>query len=197
MITACYERISTANQTHNSQDKVVTDYCTRNGFENIQVYREVASGAKRRPVLNDLLQIVRQKKVRRIVIFKLDRLARSTQDLLNIVSLLKHHECELISVNDGITTSSENPMGRLYLNLMASFAEFERSVLVQRIHAGLASARARGKIGGRPGLTQEVKDKINHMLKEGFHPKTIGRELGISPASVYKCRKLQSVTASV
>jgi DNA invertase Pin-like site-specific DNA recombinase len=193
MITACYERISTANQTHNSQDKVVTDYCTRNGFENIQVYREVASGAKRRPVLNDLLQIVRQKKVRRIVIFKLDRLARSTQDLLNIVSLLKHHECELISVNDGITTSSENPMGRLYLNLMASFAEFERSVLVQRIHAGLASARARGKIGGRPALAQATKDRMRHMLAEGFKEKVIASECGVSVASVYKMKKLALV----
>lgn len=186
MITACYERISTCHQTHSSQDSAVIDHCTRNGYENVQVYREVASGAKRRPVLNELLQLVRQRKVLRIVIFKFDRLARSTQDLLNIVSLLKHHDCELISVGDGVTTSVESPIGRLYLNLMASFAEFERSVLVQRIRAGLASARARGRIGGRPSLPQATKDRIRHMLAEGFHPRVIARECGVSVASIYK-----------
>jgi DNA invertase Pin-like site-specific DNA recombinase len=194
MITACYERISTANQTHNSQDKVVTDYCTRNGFENVRVFREVASGAKSRPVLDKLLDLVREKKIRRIVIFKFDRLARSTHDLLNIVSLLKHHDCELISVNDGVTTSTESPMGRLYLNLMASFSEFERSVLVQRVRAGLAAARAKGRIGGRPGLPQETKDQILHLLSQGLHPRNIASECRTSIASVYKQRKLALVS---
>ena len=194
MITACYERISTNNQTHNSQDKAVTDYCTRNGFENVKVFREVASGAKNRPILNELLEMVRAGKVRRIVIFKFDRLARSTQELLNIVSLLKNQDCELISVNDGVTTSSETAMGRLYLNLMASFAEFERSVLVQRIHAGLASARARGRIGGRPSLPQATKDRMRHMLAEGFKERVIASECGVSVASVYKIKKLALVS---
>jgi len=194
MITACYERISTGRQTHLSQDNAVAEYCKRNGFENVQVYQEVASGAKRRPVLNQLLDLVRSRKVRRIVIFKFDRLARSTQDLLNIVSLLKHHDCELISVNDGVTTSTENPMGRLYLNLMASFAEFERSVLIQRIQAGLASARARGRIGGRPSLPQATKHRIRHLLEGGLHPKAIARECQTSVASVYKQKNLALAT---
>ena len=194
MITACYERISTNNQTHDSQHKAVSEYCTRNGFENVKVFREVASGAKRRPVLNELLEMVRAGKVCRIVIFKFDRLARSTNDLLNVVSLLKHHNCELISVNDGVTTSSETAMGRLYLNLMASFAEFERSVLVQRIHAGLASARAHGRIGGRPGLPQATKDRMRHMLAEGFKERVIASECGVSVASVYKIKKLALVS---
>ena len=189
MITACYERVSTFSQSHLSQDTAVSDYCKRNGFENIRTFKEVASGAKRRPVLDQLLDLVREKRVRRIVIFKFDRLARSTHDLLNIVSLLKHHDCELISVNDGVTTSTESPMGRLYLNLMASFAEFERSVLVQRVRAGLAAARAKGRIGGRPGLPQEVKERIRYLLAEGFHPKQIAREVGVSTASIYKAKK--------
>ena len=195
MITACYERVSTNNQTHASQDKAVIDYCTRNGFENVKVFQEVASGAKNRPILNHLLEMVRAGKVRRIVIFKFDRLARSTQELLNIVSLLKNQDCELISVNDGVTTSSETAMGRLYLNLMASFAEFERSVLVQRIHAGLASARAHGRIGGRPSLPQATKDKMRNMLAEGIHPKVISNDVGTSVASVYKLKKQLALVA--
>ena len=92
MLTCSYQRVSTNNQTHASQDKAVIDYCTNNGFENVKVFQEVASGAKNRPILNHLLEMVRAGKVRRIVIFKFDRLARSTQELLNIVSLLKNQE---------------------------------------------------------------------------------------------------------
>jgi len=102
MITACYERISTNNQTHDSQDKAVTDYCTRNGFENVRVFREVASGAKRRPVLNQLLEMVRAGKVCRVITFKLDRLGRSLPDLLATIDILSKFNTEFISIQDGI-----------------------------------------------------------------------------------------------
>ena len=193
MITACYERISTNNQTHNSQDKVVTDYCTRNGFENVKVFREVASGAKRRPVLNQLLEMVRAGKVLRVITFKLDRLGRSLPDLLATIDILSKFNTEFISIQDGINTSNQSAFGRLQLGLLASIADFERSLIRERVIAGLRAARKNGRIGGRPPVLQSIKDRAIELLREGRHPKTISQEVGTSVASVYKIKKLALV----
>jgi DNA invertase Pin-like site-specific DNA recombinase len=190
MITACYERVSTNNQTHNSQDKAVTDYCTRNGFENVKVFREVASGAKRRPVLNQVLEMVRAGKVCRVITFKLDRLGRSLPDLLATIDILSNFNTEFISIQDGINTSNQSAFGRLQLGLLASIADFERSLIRERVMAGLRAARKNGRFGGRPPLLQSIKDRAIEMLREGRHPKTISQEVGTSVASVYKIKKL-------
>ena len=194
MITACYERISTNNQTHNSQDKAVTDYCTRNGFENVKVFREVASGAKNRPVLNQLLEMVRAGKVCRVITFKLDRLGRSLPDLLATIDILSKFNTEFISIQDGINTSNQSAFGRLQLGLLASIADFERSLIRERVMAGLRAARKNGKIGGRPPVLQSIKDRAIELLREGRHPKTISQEVGTSVASVYKIKKLALVS---
>ena len=193
MITACYERISTNNQTHDSQDKAVTDYCTRNGFENVRVFREVASGAKRRPVLNQLLEMVRAGKVCRVITFKLDRLGRSLPDLLATIDILSKFNTEFISIQDGINTSNQSAFGRLQLGLLASIADFERSLIRERVMAGLRAARKNGRVGGRPPLLQSIKDRAIEMLREGLHPKIISQEVGTSVASVYKIKKLALV----
>ena len=193
MITACYERISTNNQTHNSQDKVVTDYCTRNGFENVKVFREVASGAKRRPVLNQLLEMVRAGKVLRVITFKLDRLGRSLPDLLATIDILSKFNTEFISIQDGINTSNQSAFGRLQLGLLASIADFERSLIRERVMAGLRAAKKNGRVGGRPGLQQSTKDRMTHMLTEGFKEKVIATQCGVSVASVYKIKKQLAV----
>lgn len=194
MITACYERISTNNQTHDSQDKAVTDYCTRNGFENVRVFREVASGAKRRPVLNQLLEMVRAGKVCRVITFKLDRLGRSLPDLLATIDILSKFNTEFISIQDGINTSNQSAFGRLQLGLLASIADFERSLIRERVMAGLRAARKNGRFGGRPSLAQATKDRMKHMLAEGFEEKVVATECGVSVASVYKIKKLALVS---
>jgi len=194
MITACYERISTNNQTHDSQDKAVTDYCTRNGFENVKVFREVASGAKRRPVLNELLEMVRAGKVCRVITFKLDRLGRSLPDLLATIDTLSKFNTEFISIQDGINTSNQSAFGRLQLGLLASIADFERSLIRERVMAGLRAARKNGRFGGRPSLAQATKDRMRHMLAEGFKERVIASECGVSVASVYKIKKLALVS---
>ena len=194
MITACYERISTNNQTHNSQDKVVTDYCTRNGFENVKVFREVASGAKNRPVLNEILEMVRAGKICRVITFKLDRLGRSLPDLLATIDILSKFNTEFISIQDGINTSNQSAFGRLQLGLLASIADFERSLIRERVMAGLRAAKKNGRVGGRPPVPQSIKDRAIELLREGRHPKTISQEVGTSVASVYKIKKLALVS---
>ena len=194
MITACYSRVSTNNQTHASQDNAVIEYCTRNGFENVKVFQEVASGAKNRPILNELLEMVRAGKVRRVITFKLDRLGRSLPDLLATIDIFSKFNTEFISIQDGINTSNQSAFGRLQLGLLASIADFERSLIRERVIAGLRAARKNGRIGGRPPVLQSIKDRAIGMLREGRHPKTISQEVGTSVASVYKLKKLALVS---
>ena len=195
MLTCSYQRVSTNNQTHASQDKAVIDYCTRNGFENVKVFQEVASGAKNRPILNELLEMVRAGKVSRVITFKLDRLGRSLPDLLATIDILSKFNTEFISIQDGINTSNQSAFGRLQLGLLASIADFERSLIRERVIAGLRAARKNGRIGGRPPVLQSIKDRAIGMLKEGRHPKTISFEVGTSVASVYKLKKQLTLVA--
>lgn len=190
MRTIAYVRVSRVVQSHNSQIQCLTEYCKRHGYDDVEIYQETASGSKqRRPVLDNIVKLVRNGSVKRILTYRLDRLGRSLQDLLAHISIFNEHGTDFISVTDGINTSTDSPFGLLQLQLLGVVAEYEKSLIRERCLAGLAAARAKGRIGGRPGLPQETKDKINHMLKEGFHPRTIARELGISPASVYKAKK--------
>jgi len=124
------------------------------------------------------------------VVYKLDRLGRSLPDLINTINQLTNSGCDFISISDNIDTSQDSPFARLQLGLLASIADFERSLIRERVVCGLRAARAKGKIGGRPSLPQATKDRIRHMLAEGFHPKAIARECGVSVASIYKQKNL-------
>jgi len=119
----------------------------------------------------------------------LDRLGRSLPDLINTIDQLTASGCDFISVSDNIDTSQDSPFARLQLGLLASISSFERSLIQERVVCGIRAARAKGRIGGRPSLPQATKDRIRHMLAEGFHPKAIARECQTSVASVYKARK--------
>ena len=163
-------------------------------FENVKVFREVASGAKRRPVLNELLEMVRAGKVCRVITFKLDRLGRSLPDLLATIDILSKFNTEFISIQDGINTSNQSAFGRLQLGLLASIADFERSLIRERVMAGLRAARKNGRVGGRPCLAQATKDRMRHMLAEGFKERVIASECKVSVASVYKMKKLALVS---
>jgi len=141
-----YARVSTRDQNLNLQmDALKAAGCER-------VYRDVASGAKAaRPALDELLGQLRPGDV--LVIWKLDRLGRSLKQL---VGSLMERKVGLLSLNDPINTSSAQ--GRLVFNLFASLAEFERELIRERTQAGLSSARARGRVGGRPaGLSPQAE----------------------------------------
>ena len=111
-----------------------------------KIFQEKKSRAKRnRPELEKLLEQIRPNDV--VVIWKLDRLARSTKDLINLVNEIQDKGAGLISLNDNIDTSS--PQGKLIFHVFASLAEFERDVISERTKTGLTAARARGRVGGR------------------------------------------------
>ena len=177
-----YARVSTKDQNLSLQ----IDALKNAGCE--KIFQEKKSGAKRnRPELEKLLEQIRPNDV--VVIWKLDRLARSTKDLINLVNEIQDKGAGLISLNDNIDTSS--PQGKLIFHVFASLAEFERDVISERTKTGLTAARARGRVGGRKkGLSKQAEDKAviaDSLYKEGqLSIMDICNELQISKPTLYK-----------
>ena len=193
MITACYLRVSTESQNHSSQHSALVDYCARENLKEIIYFKDVAGGTKLRPALNKLITKVKEGSIKKVICYKLDRLGRSLSDLLSTIDIFNKFGCTFISVSDGINTSTDSPFGKLQLGILGSISEFERGLIRERVMAGLAAARAQGKVGGRPSLPQATKDRMRHMLAEGFKERMIASECGVSVASVYKMKKLALV----
>ena len=177
-----YARVSTRDQNLELQ----LDALNKAGCETI--FQEKASGAtKARPELDRMLAGLRPGDT--VCIYKLDRLGRSLKHLLDMVAELEFRGVGLVSLTDAINTTSAQ--GRLVFNLFASLAEFERELIRERTHAGLASARARGRVGGRRrGLSEEaertaiVAETLYREQQLGVNE--IAQRLRISKVTLYK-----------
>lgn len=176
-----YARVSTKDQNLDSQ----VDALREAGCE--EVFTEVASGAKTaRPILDDVLSRLRAGDV--LVIWKLDRLGRSLKHLVTLTTELMEREIGLVSIKDPLDTTT--PQGRLVFNIFASLAEFERDLIRERTQAGLAAARARGRVGGRPkGLSKQAEATAmaaETLYREGqLSVQAICDQLGISKPTLY------------
>lgn len=148
-----YGRVSTTDQQLDLQ----TDALTKAGCE--RIYSEKFSGAtKDRPELNKLMQQVRSGDI--VVVWRLDRLGRSTTDLIELINAFEKQGVLFKSLKENIDTATAT--GRLFFSFFAALAEFERNVIRERTIAGLASARARGRVGGRkPGLSKAADIKAS------------------------------------
>lgn len=174
-----YARVSTADQNTDLQlDALKGDGCEA-------VYIDKLSGAtKERPELAAVLKALRKGDT--LVVWKLDRLARNLDDLRAMVKDLEAREIEFRSIRDQIDTSGA--AGRLVFNLFASLAEFERDMIRERTMAGLAAARKRGKVGGRP---PKVSDKAMRQARamladENNTVEDVAKRLHIAPSTLYR-----------
>lgn len=176
-----YARISTNEQ--NTQAQV-------SALENAQcdrIFHEQASGGRwDRPELQRLLDQLREGD--RVVVWKLDRLSRSLKDLLVILEKIQRAGASFMSLTESIDTAT--PAGRMMMQMVGSFAEFEREMLRERTRVGLVSARHQGRIGGRrPKLTVQQQNEIIALVNSGtktradaarlfqVHPSTVTRLL--------------------
>lgn len=187
-----YARISTKEQNLDLQiDALEKDGCGR-------IYTEIMSGTKsERPKLQELVNNLRPGDV--IVVWKLDRLGRSLKHLVELVNQFLQQDVGLRSLNDHIDTTT--PQGRLIFNIFASLAEFERDLIQERTTAGLAAARARGRLGGKPkGLSKQAESiacAAETLYKEGkLTVSEIISQLGIARATFYNYLRHRNIPVS-
>ncbi|CAA7197636.1 recombinase family protein [Chryseobacterium potabilaquae] len=187
-----YARVSTQDQNFELQE----DALNKSGCEII--YKEIVSGTKAdRPELNKLIEHIRKGDV--VIVYKLDRLGRSLKHLLEMVDFFNKKEVGLQSISDSIDTTT--PQGRLFFNISASFAEFEKDLIRERTRAGLEAARARGRKGGRRrGMSKEAEQKailVETYYREGkMSVMEIAKEVGISKMTLYKYLRHRNVPIS-
>lgn len=184
-----YARVSTKDQDLSLQiDALENAGCKR-------IYREQVSGSTReRPELQHLLDHLREDDV--VVVWKLDRLARSMKDLVNLVNEIQAKGAGLFSLNDQIDTTT--PHGKFTFHIFAALAEFERDIIRERTNAGLAAARARGRKGGRPkGLSKKAQHCAiiaERLYLEGeLTVKDICEQLSISKMTFYNYLRYRGV----
>lgn len=144
---------------------------------------ETASDAlASRPRLAELLALLRPGDT--LVVWRLDRLGRNLAHLVQTVTTLGEREVGFVSLTEAIDTTT--PAGRLLFGIMASLAQFERDLIQERTMAGLAAARARGKVGGRPPImTTEKLAVARRMLDEGKPKAVIAKTIGVSRPTLY------------
>jgi len=175
-----YARVSTQDQNLDLQ----TDELKKVGCE--KIYQEKVSSGKERPQLVRLLDNLRAGDT--LIVWKLDRLGRSLKELIHLIETLENKKVDFVSMKDAIDTSTAQ--GRLFLNIFASLAEFERDIIRERTKAGLASARARGRTGGRKkGLSSDALKKAETAVMLYQQKKSadeIASIIGVGRATVYR-----------
>lgn len=191
---AVYGRVSTDGQSHASQLREVRAYVHRRWPKaKVTDYLDKASGARfSRKGLDDLMTHVRQGHVDVLVVYKLDRLGRSLQHLAQLIGEFEAHGTALVATSQGIDTSESNPAGRLQMHVLAAVAEFERSVIRERINAGLAAARERGVKFGRPRTLDRYVTAVATLRRNGMSGRKIARKLMIPAGSVFAILKRAS-----
>jgi DNA invertase Pin-like site-specific DNA recombinase len=187
MKAAIYARVSTDKQTHDSQLNELREYCARRNWPNVTEYCDTISGSKfSREGLDRLLADVRRGKLDVIICFKLDRLGRSLPHLAQIVGELTSHRVALVCPSQGIDTSGLNPASQLQLNILMAIAEFERSIIQERVTSGLRAAKAKGVRLGRPATLDQHEQAVRELVAKGLGVRQIGKMLNLPVSSTGK-----------
>ncbi|MEO3990245.1 recombinase family protein [Pseudocitrobacter cyperus] len=183
-----YVRVSTNEQNTDLQRSALL--CA--GCE--QIFEDKISGTKaQRPGLRKALRSMKAGDT--LVVWKLDRLGRSMRNLVLLIEELKSQGIHFKSLTDSIDTSTA--MGRFFFHVMGALAEMERELIVERTRAGLAAARAQGRIGGRrPKLTPEQWLQIGRLLEKGHRRAELARIYDISEKTLYKRYPAHSLVVS-
>jgi DNA invertase Pin-like site-specific DNA recombinase len=184
---ALYARCSTAGGDQNPETQLrdLRDYCHARGWEHVTEYVDHGfSGTKdRRPALDRLMVEVKARRVDVVVVAAFDRFGRSVKQLVETLELFRHLDVEFISLREQIDTGS--PLGQAVFTIIAAIAQLERSLIVERVKAGLRRARAEGKRLGRQPL-QVDSSRLNDVLGRRLSARQAARELGCSTASAWR-----------
>jgi DNA invertase Pin-like site-specific DNA recombinase len=173
-----YARVSTQDQNLELQKKALTKAGCKKVFED-----KVSGSRSARPGLDAALGVLREGDA--LVVWKLDRLGRSVKHLVDLVGELNRQGVQFQSLTDSINTGT--PSGRFFFHVMASLAQMERELVVERTRAGLDAARRLGRIGGRKRrMTDSKIQAAKKLLASGTPPREVAKNLGVSIPTLYR-----------
>ena len=178
-----YARVSTKEQDLSLQLDALSKYgCDR-------IFTDKMGSVKERQGLTDALGYLRDGDT--LVVWKLDRLCRSLPDLIKISEQIRTTGAQLVSITESIDTST--PAGRLYFNILGALGQMERELIQERVKAGLAAARRRGKVPGKPRVSEEKLELARRELSAGRTYPEVARILGVHPQTLYRLVPVKSL----
>jgi DNA invertase Pin-like site-specific DNA recombinase len=175
-----YARVSTNEQNLDLQ----IDELKRYGVSEENIYFDKVTGtSKERPSLNKLMSKLRSGDS--LVVWRLDRIGRSVKHLVDMINELEEKNIDFISLKENIDTTT--PTGKLMFHICSAFAQFERDIISERTKAGLRSARARGRLGGRPSISKKKVDiALKMYYSKDYSIKEILDTVGFSKTTLYR-----------
>jgi DNA invertase Pin-like site-specific DNA recombinase len=189
MKVALYIRVSTQDQNSALQRSELEKHLADRGWELAGLYEDQMSGAKQsRPGLNRLLEDAAAGKFEAVAVWKLDRFGRSLVDCLNNIRTLEAHQVRFLSVTQNLDTSHADPAGRFLLHILGAAAEFERSLIKDRVHAGLKQAKKDGKQLGRPKLVFS-RNEVHELRAQGLSIREISTRMRLTIGTVARTLK--------
>jgi len=188
--TAVYARVSTTDQSTESQLLDLRRYVRERGWELFKEYTDNGiSGTKdSRPALDHMMSDARKRRFDVVLVWRFDRFARSTQHLILALSEFKNLGIDFVSFQENIDTSS--PLGSAIFTIISAVAQLERDIIAERVRAGLRRAKANGKTLGRPKGTALDVEKLRSLRSQGMSFQRIALAQNTSKATV--CRLLSS-----
>ena len=190
---ALYARVSTLDKGQDPETQLVQlrQYAKARNFEVITEFIDYASGTSEdRTQYKLMMAAAKKRKIDVVLVWRYDRFARSTQALVNALKEFQSLGIDFISYQENIDTTT--PTGELIFHVMASLAQFESSLISQRVKAGMARAKAQGKHIARPPIAKELQAKIIEFQRQGVSMNKISKTLGIAYGTVYNYRSKMS-----
>ena len=185
---AIYVRVSTDKQTVENQIRELRQIAERRGWEVVEEYRDAgisgAKGRENRPGLDQMLKDASKRRFDVVMAWAIDRLGRSLIDLLSTIQTLEACRADLYLDQQSIDTTT--PAGKLMFQVTGAFAEFERSMIRQRVNAGLKRAVEQGKQLGRPKIAEALEKRIQSQLRAGKGILKVAREFDVGTGTVQR-----------
>jgi len=187
---ALYLRVSTIDQTTANQERELRQVAERAGWEVDKVYKDRGiSGSKgrdKRPAFDALHKAAARREIDIVMAWSVDRLGRSLQDLVVFLSEIHAAGVDLFLHQQGLDTTT--PAGKALFQMMGVFAEFERSMIQERVRAGLRRAKDDGKRLGRPRIARQLEERILAALKAGETIRGVADKFDVNPSTVQRIK---------
>jgi DNA invertase Pin-like site-specific DNA recombinase len=185
-----YLRVSTVDQTTANQERELRQVAERAGWQVVKVYKDHGiSGSKgrdERPAFDALHKAAARREFDVVMAWSVDRLGRSLQDLVSFLSEIHAAGVDLFLHQQGLDTTT--PAGKALFQMMGVFAEFERSMIQERVRAGLRRAKDEGKQLGRPRIAPELEKRIRDALKAGETIRGAADKFSVNPSTVQRIK---------